>query len=1014
MISIAMFYDARISRRLSLNYQKLQKEEMYAMNKNFIMLRRSVILLSSLIFILQIGTVKLLLNASASTTSGNLIFTVDQTLSADRYTSTVTIDVKPNPGVSGIIIKKLPEITWTGVESATVVENGFGGYTATYVFNSKASGSKNIPLEYTLNGISQYDYYNVGARFTISDQIVPRPALLSTSFDSENQTLNFTYKNLANLSSDNMVQGVLVGSNTFTDIQSVSFDSSGNATLKPTEDYYAYRIYVLESGSPIASDYVSVYPVKYYTNSALSESVTVFVGNVNVNTILPTLPAPSGSSFNGWLLIIGTTRNYMVVPSNAMPTSASLDGFQFYPYFKHNITFSVEGGSPTILTTAISGTNIATINTNEIPTHPDKTKTYNWRAPNGDIWTTDDFANSSFDGAMTFTAVEAQLPDPMEIVAKKVYDQSPITQEIIKEAYESKNGSGTWALHNVSVEDFSDIINVTWADKSSQFSGVITDSQIGSQSVNYTRTVDGTVESGTVKVKIYPRLIHVTAGSAMSIHGSNHIFTQSAYLGHGYLMNQVPGNWVGYLSSSLAEWYSANNKSYLPSTPILALSDYTVVGDGWYAHKDIKLLPRSVGEQTIYTLSEGQHGDMHLNYGDLELNNYAVRANFNAMTVLPLGDFTDSKLYDGKGYTLTSHDMMEHLSGYISSITKTMQNMGDTKELKLMFWNDETKSFSDDTHITDPNVGTHTVQFKLLAEGESGSSTTDKTNAYTAIITITASSTAPTDPQDPNPDPDSSDAESSNPSGSGASGSASTASGNPASSGSGVEDQENVEADEVPKVEVDSEDVELKPDCGYIVDQEVLDVLKDGVYVLEYTDENGDVYRTTAVIEGGIVVSCCVLERAGSWSLFDLLSTIAAAVLAIGFIVLGRRRSEDDPQEDNFANELEADEFAPEEETIQQDMSEQALVTDENELTEREIVQAKRTRRHKIIALLLEAVILIILLFITQDFTLPMTIFDRFSIIFGLSVVLSVVTVYISKRKKDNSDNDDIDTEYQP
>ena len=62
---------------------------------------------------------------------------------------------------------------------------------------------------------------------------------------------------------------------------------------------------------------------------------------------------------------------------------------------------------------------------------------------------------------------------------------------------------------------------------------------------------------------------------------------------------------------------------------------------------------------------------------------------------------------------------------------------------------------------------------------------------------------------------------------------------------------------------------------------------------------------------------------------------------------------------------------------------------------------------------LVPAIVAIVLLFLTQDFTQPMVLFDRWTLLFVILAVVQVVLTYLARKKKDddNSNSNEEDAE---
>ena len=132
----------------------------------------------------------------------------------------------------------------------------------------------------------------------------------------------------------------------------------------------------------------------------------------------------------------------------------------------------------------------------------------------------------------------------------------------------------------------------------------------------------------------------------------------------------------------------------------------------------------------------------------------------------------------------------------------------------------------------------------------------------------------------------------------------------------------------------------------------------------------------------------------GSWSLIDVLATLLTAVLCIIMLigVFGKRREDEDGGDDD-GNPNGTDGGLDSE-----DDSENAEI--------------KRHRTMRLLTLV-PAIVAIVLLFLTQDFTQPMVLFDFWTLAFVILALVQVALTYLARKKKDddNSNNKEEDAE---
>ena len=119
---------------------------------------------------------------------------------------------------------------------------------------------------------------------------------------------------------------------------------------------------------------------------------------------------------------------------------------------------------------------------------------------------------------------------------------------------------------------------------------------------------------------------------------------------------------------------------------------------------------------------------------------------------------------------------------------------------------------------------------------------------------------------------------------------------------------------------------------------------------------------------------------AGSLSLFDILATVLTVVLCAIMLVgvFGRRKKDDDSYESADA------------------------VSDSDE----EQTQAVKRRRVLRIASVVPAVVAVVLLFVTQDFTAQFVIFDGWSVLFGIIALVQVLIMVLARKRHERNDGE--------
>ncbi len=154
---------------------------------------------------------------------------------------------------------------------------------------------------------------------------------------------------------------------------------------------------------------------------------------------------------------------------------------------------------------------------------------------------------------------------------------------------------------------------------------------------------------------------------------------------------------------------------------------------------------------------------------------------------------------------------------------------------------------------------------------------------------------------------------------------------------------------------------------------EAFEELGDGEHEVEIVYENGESIITNVITDQGVPLSAGVVNP--SWSLFDLIMTITAFVLMILYI-LSKPKKEKEDDEEQYQDE------------------------DEEE-------KIKKRKFAQLMTLIISFISLLFLL-ITQDFTLPMTIFDKYSIAFAIISIIQLCIVLMYKK----SEKEDKQTQY--
>ncbi len=182
----------------------------------------------------------------------------------------------------------------------------------------------------------------------------------------------------------------------------------------------------------------------------------------------------------------------------------------------------------------------------------------------------------------------------------------------------------------------------------------------------------------------------------------------------------------------------------------------------------------------------------------------------------------------------------------------------------------------------------------------------------------------------------------------------------------------------IDKVELDGNeleegvDFEIDENNNLIINPDVTRDFEDGRYLLR-VEVDGIAYETELIVENGIPLSAGeFLEIGGAWSLFDLIMTILAVCLALLYTFVRPKKNDEEVSEEATAEE-------------------------------EEVKHKKRLITNAVLLVL--GVFNIILLLLTQDFTQPMTIFDEYSILFAIVVIVQVAIMYFFRKRVKNEEN---------
>ncbi len=180
---------------------------------------------------------------------------------------------------------------------------------------------------------------------------------------------------------------------------------------------------------------------------------------------------------------------------------------------------------------------------------------------------------------------------------------------------------------------------------------------------------------------------------------------------------------------------------------------------------------------------------------------------------------------------------------------------------------------------------------------------------------------------------------------------------------------------QIDDVDIDEDDYTIEDD-KLIIKPSVYEDLEDGKYIIRFEYGN-EVFEDELIIDNGTPE----VASFSAWSLFDLAMTVLTVLMMIVFFVITRKKENIDIND-----------------KIDQEKLEKIIEDDEKQIRERKIV-------FRILSILI-VIITVILLCITQDFTLPMIIFDEWSLYFAILAMMDILLfivfyIYIKKTSEE-------------
>ncbi len=170
---------------------------------------------------------------------------------------------------------------------------------------------------------------------------------------------------------------------------------------------------------------------------------------------------------------------------------------------------------------------------------------------------------------------------------------------------------------------------------------------------------------------------------------------------------------------------------------------------------------------------------------------------------------------------------------------------------------------------------------------------------------------------------------------------------------------DNISASDITKIE--EGDIIVDEDGEITLEPKIVTNLEDGEHTIILNQPDG-IYSTTVIVENGIPLTVAPFSILNAWSLFNLLS--AMLIVCATFYVA----------------------FAPKQKF-------------DHEISEEKLRSIKIVQINIICAMIIGSLLIVTLLFVTQDYTQPMTLFDDYSIIFGILTILAIFSVSESNNK---------------
>ncbi len=168
--------------------------------------------------------------------------------------------------------------------------------------------------------------------------------------------------------------------------------------------------------------------------------------------------------------------------------------------------------------------------------------------------------------------------------------------------------------------------------------------------------------------------------------------------------------------------------------------------------------------------------------------------------------------------------------------------------------------------------------------------------------------------------------------------------------------------------ELGDNDYSIGDNGEIILSPDFIATLPNGEHVIG-VELGGEYYESTIIVDEGVALSATPFKAVGgAWSLFDLIMTVLAVLLAILYLAIRPKRNEN-----------------------------------QNEYARNHYQEEEKNRKRIVTSagLFLFALFSVVLLILTQDFTQPMVVFDIWSVVFAVVALAQTIIMFFVRKKND-------------